>query len=110
MAVKKVYRGWICFGYSDNVSQKGDLNMIPVVVQELMFGDFKTPSKAMDEFKKYLDAFVKSNPKTQIPRFKLVEHIINTDTNLDVFYINSNRPPTGKERLGDVDINLYYDN
>ena len=36
--------------------------------------------------------------------------IINTDTNLDVFYINSNRPPTGKERLGDVDINLYYDN
>ena len=108
MSVKKVYRGWICFGYSDNVSKKGDINMTPIVIQEIMFGDFKSPSMAVVEFRKYIDKFTKDKPKTQIPQFKIVEHIIN-EQNVDVFYLNSNSTPSGKERRGDIDINLYHD-
>ena len=86
--IKTVYRGYVCSPAADPSSQKGNESLTPSISQEIVFGDFDSQGDVIAEFGKYLDNFVKQNPKTQIPQLKIVQYFVD-ENNLDVFYYNS---------------------
>ena len=88
MALKTVYRGYICFGYRDP-ALPGNPALRPTLIREYVFGDFVSEELAIQEFDKYFDSFVRENPNQQIPQFRLTEYKVTADTNIDEYFYNS---------------------
>ncbi len=88
MAIKTVYRGYVCSPAEDRSGAIGNSALKPNISQEIVFGDFHSQQNVIAEFGKYLDNFVKQNPKLTIPQLKIVQYFVD-ENNIDVFFYNS---------------------
>jgi|TARA_R110000823_G_scaffold266030_1_gene385850 hypothetical protein len=94
MGLRNVYRVWACSGYN---YESGELDSItPEVITEFIFGDFSSGIIANQTIEKFIIDFRRNKPGQQIPKFKIVEHIINGN-NVDVFFQNSDSKLQGME-------------
>jgi len=89
MALEKVYRVWVCYGY--NYGSPLDESVTPTIISEYLFGDFTSSILADQKIREFIDQFKFKQPNKQIPQFKMIEHIIN-GAGQDIFFQNSENP------------------
>ena len=71
MALKSVYRVWVCYGtQNDNSIQVGNPSLQPAVYREEIFGDFSTDVEAAMRISGYLSQWTRNNVNQQVPTFK----------------------------------------
>ena len=88
MAIKSVYRGYVCMGYN-KTTQSSSSTQSPQFVNEYIFGDFSREYDLKNNYRKWLSGWTKLNPGEDLPLLKIVEVLVN-ENNIDVYYDNTN--------------------
>jgi len=103
MGLSKVYRVWVCTGYS--YGNPVEESVTPTIISEYLYGDFTSPILAEQKIRELLDYYKLQTPNKQIPQFKITEHIINAE-GADIFFQNSESKNAYRDVTSNITLNI----